>query len=163
MQLKRKVLKQIILIKHNRVKNPNWPEANPIYKRSRGFELRTTENKTSQRSERDWNSGPPNFKSSALTTRLRCLLTCLATFLQNELNSDVARYTTHIKPVLQQIRLLTGLNVAGKTRTIAFELVLQQKLQNKLHLFVARFTEALAVRAKMVLQLLFFSGFKTAY
>ena len=86
-----------------------------------------------------------------------------ATFLQNELNSDVARYTTHIKPVLQQIRLLTGLNVAGKTRTIAFELVLQQKLQNKLHLFVARFTEALAVRAKIVLQLLFFSGFKTAY
>ena len=26
--------------------------------------------------------------------------------LQNELNSDVARFTTHIKPVLQQIRLL---------------------------------------------------------
>ena len=43
----RKVLKQIILIKHNRVKNPNWPEANPIYKRGRGFELGTTENKTS--------------------------------------------------------------------------------------------------------------------
>ena len=37
--------------------------------------------------------------------------TCLATLLQNELNSDVARFTTHIKPVLQQIRLLTGLNV----------------------------------------------------
>ena len=39
--------------------------------------------------------------------------TCLATFLQNELNSDVARFTTHIKPVLQQIRLLTGLNACG--------------------------------------------------
>ena len=36
--------------------------------------------------------------------------TCLATLLQNELNNDVARFTTHIKPVLQQIRLLTGLN-----------------------------------------------------
>ena len=33
-------------------------------------------------------------------------VTCFATLLQNELNSDVARFTTHIKPVLQQIRLL---------------------------------------------------------
>ena len=30
--------------------------------------------------------------------------TCLATLLQNALNSDVARFTTHVKPVLQQIR-----------------------------------------------------------
>ena len=36
--------------------------------------------------------------------------TCLATLLQNKLNSDVARFTTHVEPVLQQIRLLTGLN-----------------------------------------------------
>ena len=40
--------------------------------------------------------------------------TCLATFLQNELNSDVARFTTHIKPVLQQIRLLTASNACGR-------------------------------------------------
>ena len=33
--------------------------------------------------------------------------TCFATLLQNELNSDVARFTTHIKPVLQQIRYST--------------------------------------------------------
>ena len=45
--------------------------------------------------------------------------TCFATLLQNELNSDVARFTTLIKPVLQQIRLLTGLNMGGKTRNIA--------------------------------------------
>ena len=34
----------MILIKHNRVKNPNWSEANQlaIYKRGRGFELGTT-------------------------------------------------------------------------------------------------------------------------
>ena len=44
--------------------------------------------------------------------------TCLATLVQNELNSDVACFTTHIKPVLQQIRLLKGLNVGGKTRNI---------------------------------------------
>ena len=36
--------------------------------------------------------------------------TCLATLQQNELYSDVARFTTNIKLVLQQIRLLTGLN-----------------------------------------------------
>ena len=44
-----KCLKQIMQIKLNRVKNPNWPEANQlaIYKRGRGFELWTTENKSS--------------------------------------------------------------------------------------------------------------------
>ena len=45
--------------------------------------------------------------------------TCLTTLLYNKLNSDIARFTTHIKPVLQQIRLLTGLNVGGKLRNIA--------------------------------------------
>ena len=54
------------------------------------------------------------------------LLTCLATLLQNELTSRVGRFPTHIKPVLQQIRLLTGLNMGGKTRNIAIQLVLQQ-------------------------------------
>ena len=49
--------------------------------------------------------------------------------LQNQLNSDVARFTTHIKPVLQQIRLLTGLTVGCKTRHIAIQLVLQQLVQ----------------------------------
>ena len=31
---------------------------------------------------------------------------CFETLLQNEWKSDVANFTTHIKPVLQQIRLL---------------------------------------------------------
>ena len=37
------------IIKLNRVKNPNWPEANQlaIYKRGRGFELETTVKKSS--------------------------------------------------------------------------------------------------------------------
>ena len=51
--------------------------------------------------------------------------TCLATLLQNEFNSDVARLTTHIKPVLKYNTLLTGLNV-GKTGNNTFQLVLQQ-------------------------------------
>ena len=40
--------------------------------------------------------------------------------LQNRLNTDVARFSTHIKSVLQQIGLFTGLNEGGKTRNIAF-------------------------------------------
>ena len=51
---------------------------------------------------------------------------CLATLMQNELNSDVARFSTHIRPVLQQIRLLTGLNEGGKTRNNAFQLLLKR-------------------------------------
>ena len=49
-------------------------------------------------------------------------VSCLATLLQNELNSDVARFTTQIKPVLQQIRLLTGF---GKKLNIVLQLILQ--------------------------------------
>ena len=66
--------------------------------------------------------------------------TCFATLLQNDLNSNVARFTTHIKPVLQQIRLLTGLNMDGKTHNIAIELVLQQCCKTSCMFFVARFS-----------------------
>ena len=60
--------------------------------------------------------------------------------LQNELDRDVARFTTLIKPVLQQIRLLTGLNVCGKTRNIAIQLVLQQCCKTSCTSFGARFS-----------------------
>ena len=46
--------------------------------------------------------------------------TCFATLRQDELNNDVARFTTHIKPVLQQIRLLTGLMWVVKRATSIF-------------------------------------------
>ena len=62
--------------------------------------------------------------------------TCFAKLLQNEFNSDVARYNTHIKPVLQQIRLLTGLHMDGKTRNIAIQLILQQCCKTKCTFFV---------------------------
>ena len=55
--------------------------------------------------------------------------TCFATLLQNELNSDVARFTTHIKSVLQQIRLITGLNMGGKTRDIAINRPMRESLR----------------------------------
>ena len=56
----RKCLKQTFQIELNRVKNPDWPEANQlaIYKRGQGFELVTTVNKSSKRSGRDLNLGP---------------------------------------------------------------------------------------------------------
>ena len=50
------------------------------------------------------------------------------------------RFTTHLKPVLQQIRLLTGLNVGGKTRNIAIQLVLKQCCKTSCTFFVARFS-----------------------
>ena len=73
-----KWLSQIIEIKNNRLRIPTGQRQTSwaIYKRGQGFELGTTVNKSSQRSEWDLNSGPPNCKSSALTTRLSCLLLC---------------------------------------------------------------------------------------
>ena len=55
---------------NEQVKNPNWPEANQLamYKRSRRIEPRTTWNKSSEWSERDLNSGSPEFKSGTLAT-----------------------------------------------------------------------------------------------
>ena len=55
------------------------------------------------------------------------------------MNTDVAPFTIHIKPVLQQIRLLTGLNTAVKTRNIAIQRVLQQCYKKSCTFFVARF------------------------
>ena len=45
-----------------------------IYKRGRGFELGTTENKSSKWPERDSNLGSRNYESNTLTNRARCLL-----------------------------------------------------------------------------------------
>ena len=44
-----------------------------IYKSGRGFELGTTENKSSEKLGQNRNSGPPDYKSSALTTQPLCL------------------------------------------------------------------------------------------
>ena len=60
--------------------------------------------------------------------------------LQNKLNSDVVRLTTDIKPVLQQITLLTGLNVGGITRNIASQIVLQQCCETSFTFFVTHFS-----------------------
>ena len=49
-----------------------------IYKRGQGFELGTTEIKSSKWPERDSNPGPPDCESDALTTRPRCLFKSIA-------------------------------------------------------------------------------------
>ena len=72
------------------------------------------------------------------------------------MNSDVARFTTHIKPVLQQIRLLTGLNMGGKTRNIAIQLVLQQCCRTSCTFFVARFSVPLGWRLSLYIMRLHF-------
>ena len=55
----RKFLKQIVDIKLNRVESPNWPKANQvvIYKRGRGYDFGTTENKFSTARGKD-KAGP---------------------------------------------------------------------------------------------------------
>ena len=45
-----------------------------FYKRRGGFELRTTDKKSSKWPQRDSKPGPPDCESDALTTRPRCLL-----------------------------------------------------------------------------------------
>ena len=71
--------------------------------------------------------------------------TCPAPLLKNELNSDVVRFTTYIKPVLQQIRLLTGLNVGGKTRNTTTQLVLQQYCKTSCAFFSPRRLQAVSL------------------
>ena len=70
-----KCLKQIIQIELNRVKYPNWLEANQlaISKHGRGFELGTTVNKSSWQAVWDLNS---ELQVQCLTSRPHCLLMC---------------------------------------------------------------------------------------
>ena len=63
-----------------------------------------------------------------------------------KLNSDFARFTTQVKPVLQQIRL----HVGGKTCNLSFQLVLQQWRKTSCTFFVACFTEAVRTSAPTV-------------
>ena len=65
--------------------------------------------------------------------------TCFAILLQNELNSDVARFATHDKKTLQPYS-----NVGGKTRNItrfnSFCSSVANKLAQVARFFVTRFT-----------------------
>ena len=54
------------------------------------------------------------------------LAICFATWLQNELNGDVARFTTHENKPGNLISCKTGSNIGGKTRNITIQLSLKQ-------------------------------------
>ena len=93
-----------------------------------------------------WNCGGPLLKKEALRygkSGNKNRATCFATLLQNELKSDVARFTTHEKNPCDLICCKTGSNEGGKTRNIAIQLVWQQCCKTSCKFFVARFTGAL--------------------
>ena len=84
---------------------------------------------------------------------------CFATWLQNELNSDIARFTTHENKPCNLISCKTGSNMGGKMRKIAIQLGLQQCCKTSCTFFVARFTAALVLFCivSLVFKLLFSS------
>ena len=63
-----------------------------------------------------------------------------ATLLQNELDCDVQRFTTHVQTCYQPDLLQDRFYVGGKTRNIAIQLVLQQCYRTSCTFFVARFS-----------------------
>ena len=62
-----------------------------------------------------------------------------ATWLQNELNSDVARFTTHENKPYNLISYKTGSNIGGKTRNITIQLGLKQCCQTSCTFFCCPF------------------------
>jgi len=79
-----------------------------IYKRDRGFELGTTENKSSKWPERDSNPGPPDFESDALTTRLRCLPNVYAFSIVYTIYTIYSVYTIHSVFFLSMVTVWGG-------------------------------------------------------
>ena len=70
---------------------------------------------------------------------------CFATWLQNELNSDVARFTIRENKHCNLISCKTGSNVVRKIHNIAIQLGLQQCCKTSCTFFVTRFTAALVL------------------
>ena len=66
-----------------------------------------------------------------------------ATLLQNKLNGDVARFTTHVQTNLATNKAARFFFVRGKTHNIAIQLVLQKCYKTSCTFFVARFTVTL--------------------
>ena len=66
--------------------------------------------------------------------------TCFAIFLQNELNSDVVRFTTDLRACLATNKVAGFVFVGGKTRSTAIQFVLQQFCKTSCTFFVARYT-----------------------
>ena len=67
---------------------------------------------------------------------------CFATWLQNELNSGVARFTTHENKPFNVISCKTGSDMGGKPRNITIQLGC---CKTRCTFFVARFTATLVL------------------
>ena len=63
-----------------------------------------------------------------------------ATLLQNELNSQVARFTTHIRTCPASNKVARFFFLVGKMPAIAVQLILQQCCKTSRMSFVARVT-----------------------
>ena len=66
--------------------------------------------------------------------------TRFATLLQNESNTDVARFVTHFRTLLPTNEVVRFVFVGGKKRNIAIQLILQQCCEKSCTFFVALFT-----------------------
>ena len=88
--------------------------------------------------QNDFGASWNEFWASACQLQLAQMATCKTDFL---CTLDVSLFTTYIKSVFQQIRLLTGLTVVGKMRGITFQLILLQCCKTSA-LFVAYSTHS---------------------
>ena len=70
-----------------------------------------------------------NKTKAAVKRAIKKRATCFATLLQTKLNSDVARFTTHVRPCLARNKVVRFVFVGGKTSNISNQLMLQHKLR----------------------------------
>ena len=63
----------------------------------------------------------------------------MPTLLQKELKSDVARFTTNVQTCQQPDLMQDRFDEGGKTRNVAWQLVLQQCCETRCMFFVAHF------------------------
>ena len=80
-----------------------------------------------------------NKTKAAVKRAIKKRATCFATLLQTKLNSDVARFTTYVRPCLARNKVVRFVFVGGKTSNITIQLLLQPCCEY-FALFVGRFT-----------------------
>ena len=96
--------------------------------------------------QNDFGASWNEFWASACQLQLARMATCKTDFL---CTLDVALFTTYIKSVFQQIRLLTGLTVVAKMRGITFQLILLHCCKTSA-LFVACSTQSFNSRLSLI-------------
>ena len=63
-------------------------------------------------------------KTKAAVKRATKNVHCFATLLQTKLSSDVARFTTHVRPCFARNKVVRFVFVGGKTSNITIQLIL---------------------------------------